>query len=72
MPLVESDRDDYTEAAELRNTCRRLGIQLGTVDALIAQVAIRHNHRLLTTDRDFVHSAPHIGLAVWKPSSPRH
>ena len=38
MPLVEPDRDDYIGAAELRNTCRKVGIQLGTVDALIAQV----------------------------------
>jgi len=67
MPLVEPDRDDYIGAAELRNTCRKVGIQLGTVDALIAQVAIRHNHRMSTTDRDFVHAPPHIGLSVWKP-----
>ena len=67
MPLVEPDRDDYIGAAELRNACRKVGIQLGTVDAVIARLAIRHNHRLLTTDPDFVHAAPHIGLAIWKP-----
>ena len=67
MPLIEPDRDDYIGAAEVRNACRKVGIQLGTVDAVIAQLAIRHNHRLLTTDRDFVHAAPHIGLAIWKP-----
>ncbi len=67
MPLVEPDRDDYIGAAELRNTCRKVGIQLGTVDALVARLAIHHNHRLLTTDQDFVHAAPHIGLAIWKP-----
>jgi predicted nucleic acid-binding protein len=67
MPLVEAEREDYIAAAELRNTCRKAGVQLGTVDALIAQLAIRHHHVLLTTDRDFAHAAPHVGLAVWRP-----
>lgn len=67
MPLVEPDRDDYVAAAEVRNACRRAGVQLGTVDALIAQLAIRHNHTLLTTDRDFEHAAAHVGLSLWRP-----
>lgn len=66
MPLAEPHRDDYIAAAEVRNTCRRAGVQLGTVDALIAQVSIRHGHTLLTTDRDFSHAAPHIGLRIWR------
>jgi predicted nucleic acid-binding protein len=67
MPLVEPTRDDYVEAAALRNVCRATGVQLGTVDALIARLAIRDGHRLLTTDRDFDHAAPHIGLSIWRP-----
>ena len=67
MPLVEPDRNDYVAGAEVRNECRRAGVQLGTVDALIAQLAIRHGHTLLTTDRDFAHAAPHIGLSLWRP-----
>ena len=65
MPLIEPDRADYIGAAEIRTVCRRAGVQLGTVDALIARLAIRHEHTLLTTDRDFAHAAPHIGLRVW-------
>ena len=65
MPLVEPDRDDYVAAADLRNTCRAGGVQIGTVDALIAQLAIRHGHMLLTADRDFLHAAPLVGLRVW-------
>lgn len=65
MPLIEPERDDYIAAAELRNTCRKAGVQLGTVDALIAQVAIRHKYTLLTADRDFEHAAPHVGLSIW-------
>ncbi|MEN2740465.1 PIN domain-containing protein [Microbacterium sp. X-17] len=67
MPLVDPDRDDYMAAAAIRNTCRKAGVQVGTVDALIAQLAIRHDHTLLTADRDFEHAAPHIGLRLWRP-----
>lgn len=67
VPLVELDRRDYIAAAEVRNTCRKAGVQLGTVDALIAQLAIRHKHTLLTTDGNFDHAARHIGLSIWRP-----
>ena len=66
MPLIEPDRDDYVAAAGIRNTCRRAGVQLGTIDALIAQLAVRHDHTLLTTDRDFEHAASHTGLRLWR------
>src|SRR5664279_5241903 len=36
--------DDYVEAAALSNECRRNGIRLETVDSLIAQLAIKHQH----------------------------
>ena len=39
MQLVEPTRDDYLAAAGLANTCARAGVQLGTIDALIAQLA---------------------------------
>lgn len=67
MPLVQPDRDDHIAAAEVRNTCRRAGVQLGTIDALIAQLSLRHGLVLLTTDKDFRHAAPHIGIRLWKP-----
>ncbi len=62
---LEPLREDYEAAAELANRCRRAGVQLGTVDALIAQLAIRGDLTLLTTDRDFAHAAAHIPLDVW-------
>lgn len=67
MPLVQPVRDDHIAAADLRRACRKSGVQLGTIDALIAQLAIRHGHTLLTTDRDFEHAARHIGLRIWRP-----
>ena len=73
LPLIQPDRDDYIGAAGIRNTCRRAGVQIGTIDALLAQLSIRHELTLLTTDQDFVHAAKHCTLSVWpaKPRAPR-
>jgi predicted nucleic acid-binding protein len=57
---------DHIEAAELRNRCRRAGVQIETVDALLAQLCIHHDLTLLATDRDFVHIAKHSALKLWK------
>ena len=65
LPLVQPDRSDHIEAAEIRNSCRRAGIQLATVDALIAQLCIRHDLQLLTTDKDFTHAAAYCSLKLW-------
>jgi hypothetical protein len=67
LPLLAPDRMDYVDAAELRNRCRRAGLQLGTIDALLAQLCIRHQLTLLTTDRDFVLATKHCALKVWQP-----
>lgn len=66
LPFVAPDRQDYIDAAELRNRCRRAGIQVGTIDALVAQLCIRHKLTLLTTDNDFVRAASHCPLKVWQ------
>ncbi len=59
--------DDHTAAAEAFVTCRRHGVQLRTVDALLAALCVRRGLTLLTTDRDFQHAAPILGLRVWRP-----
>ena len=65
LPLLMPDRTDYIDAAELRNLCRRSGVQLGTIDALLAQLCIRHQLMLLTSDNDFVFAAKYCDLNVW-------
>ncbi len=65
LPFIQPDRKDHIEAAEIRNACRRAGIQIGTIDALIAQLCIRHEMQLLTTDKDFTFAAAHCSLRVW-------
>ena len=67
LPLLVPDRQDHIEAAELRNRCRRSGVQIGTIDALLAQLCIRNALVLLTTDKDFIPVASHFPLRLWKP-----
>ena len=64
LPVVMPDVEDHVEAADLRNHCRRKGVQVGTIDALLARLAIRYELRLLTTDRDFHAMARHCPLAL--------
>ena len=68
LPFLTPDRQDHIEAASLRNRCRRGGVQVGTIDALLAQLCVRHDLTLLTTDNDFVRVADHCALQVWKQS----
>ena len=65
LPFISPDRQDHIDAAELRNHCRRSGVQAGTIDALLAQICIRHRLTLLTTDKDFTHMAVHCPLQLW-------
>jgi predicted nucleic acid-binding protein len=73
LALIQPDREDHVAAAALRNSCRRAGVQIGTVDALIAQLCIRHEIVLLSTDQDFAHASKHCRLKVWssKATKPR-
>jgi len=66
LPLLVPGREDYIQAAELRNHCRRKGIQTGTIDALLAQLCVHHDLTMLTTDNDFQHIASVVPLSVWR------
>ncbi|MDE0009417.1 MAG: PIN domain-containing protein [Gammaproteobacteria bacterium] len=65
LPLVVPSRADHIDAAELRNHCRRNGVQVGTVDALLAQLCVRHDLTMLSTDRDFEQLAQRSSLRLW-------
>ena len=65
IPLLVPDRDDHVRAAELRNHCRRSGVQVGTIDALLAQLCIRHDLTMLTADEDVRRIADHSKLKLW-------
>ena len=66
LPFVEPTRADHIEAAELRNTCRRSGVQVGTIDALLARLCIAHDLVMLSTDRDFAAIAERTPLELWR------
>ena len=67
LPMIVPERNDHVAAAEIRNTCRRHGVQLGTVDALLVRLCLRHDLELLTADGDFLHAARHTPLRIWRP-----
>jgi predicted nucleic acid-binding protein len=71
LPLLTPDRQDHIDAADLRNRCRRAGGHIGTIDAAIAQLCIRHQLTLLSTDNDFVLAARHCTLRVWSAARPK-
>lgn len=70
LEFIEPDRDDYRGAAAVGHACRRSGVQLSSVDALIAQLAMARDHTILTTDRDFHLAAQHVDLRLWQPPGP--
>jgi predicted nucleic acid-binding protein len=69
VPLIVPHREDHIRAAELRNRCRRAGIQIGTIDALFAQLCIAHSLTMLTADKDFERIAKHSDLRLWQESA---
>jgi predicted nucleic acid-binding protein len=71
LPLIVPQREDHTAAADLRNECRRRGLQIGTIDALLARLCIRYELVMLSTDRDFEYVARIAPLRLWA-SSPSH
>lgn len=66
LPIIAPDRQDHIAAAEVRNACRRAGVQIGTLDALLIQLCGRHELTLLSTDRDFAHAAKHVPFRLWQ------
>jgi predicted nucleic acid-binding protein len=68
LAFVEPDRQDYIDAAEVRNTCRRNGVQIGTIDALLIQLSRRHDLQVMSTDNDFRSASLHIEFRLWGPT----
>ena len=68
LAFIEPDRQDHIEAAEVRNTCRRHGVQIGTIDALLIQLSRRHDLQLLSTDNNFRSASRHPDFSLWCPS----
>lgn len=65
LPLIQPDREDHIAAAQIRNLCRRNGVQIGTIDALLIQLCGRYDLTLLTTDQDFLHASRYVPFRRW-------
>ena len=65
LPLIRPDRQDHVAAAEVRNACRRGGVQIGTIDALLIQLCGRYEMTLLSSDKDFANAARHVPFRLW-------
>ena len=65
LPLIQPDRQDHVAAAEVRNVCRRSGVQIGTIDALLIQLCGRHDLTLLSADKDFSNAAAFVPFKLW-------
>jgi predicted nucleic acid-binding protein len=65
LPLIQPDREDHVAAAEVRNACRRSGVQMGTIDALLIQLCGRHDLTLLSADKDFSNAAAFVPFKLW-------
>ena len=70
LPLIVPQREDHAAAADLRNDCRRRGLQVGTIDALLARLCIRYKLVMLSTDKDFEHLARLAPLRLWVSQPP--
>jgi predicted nucleic acid-binding protein len=66
LEYLTPSREDHVAAAGVRNTLRSAGVQVATIDALIARLAIAGGHTLLTTDNDFRAASSHIRLQLWR------
>ncbi len=57
LPFILPERKDHADAAALKIRLRQKGVQVGTIDVLLAQLCLRHGLYILTTDADFGHMA---------------
>jgi predicted nucleic acid-binding protein len=65
LPLLVPDRADHIEAAALRNYVPPSGVRIGTIDALLAHLSIRHGLLMLSSDPVFQRIADDCPLRLW-------
>lgn len=68
LACLQPDKQDHIAAADIRNLCRRRGVQIGTIDALLIQLCQRYELTLLTTDKDFRNALQHVEFGLWTPA----
>ena len=64
LPLIIPEKRDHIDAADLKVKLRQKGLQVGTIDVLLAQLCLRYRLSLLSADKDFLHIAKHAPLVL--------
>jgi predicted nucleic acid-binding protein len=64
LPMLSTPASLWTQAAELGQACRDRGHTAGSLDLLIASVALAHQADIVTFDEDFQEIAAASGLKV--------
>lgn len=67
--ILPATVSDHVEAARLKNTCERQGLNVSGIDCLIAVCAITGNHELLAVDDDFPAIARHAPLKMYQATA---
>lgn len=70
MPMLSTPDDLWSEGAALGQRCRREGINAGSLDLLIASVALHHRAEVVTFDADFEQIARVSTLRVMRLQRP--
>jgi hypothetical protein len=65
LPFLVPDQADHVRAAAIHSSCRRKGLQVTTIDALLAALCVQHGLLMLSTDQDFERIATIEPLKVW-------
>lgn len=71
MPLLASPGDLWRGATDLGRACRRGGVTAGSLDLVIAAVALHHAAELVTFDAGFQEISRATGLRVTLLKRPR-
>jgi len=58
--------EDYEQAAEYSNTCRKNGIQGSHADFLICSVAVRNKWKIFTEDKDFLNYQKYLPIQLFQ------
>ena len=65
LGFLQPDREDHIEAAEVRNSSRRNGVQIGTIDTVLIQLCRKPDLVLLSSDNDFRSATKHVKFRMW-------
>ena len=70
VPLLSTPAGLWSGGVQLGRDCRRQGFTIGSLDLLIAVVAIHHNAEIITFDNDFERIATVSTLRVTRLERP--